>query len=134
MKKEKREYLKGIFRAEHKNARVSPKKARDVARAIQGMRVDEAINTLTFTPRKSAYLIKKTLDSALANATSINDEMEEVNIDIESLIVKEAVVNDARTLKRFKPRARGSAGAIRKRQSHISIVITEDEKSGEEKS
>jgi large subunit ribosomal protein L22 len=60
--------------------------------------------------------------------------MEEVNIDIESLIVKEAVVNDARTLKRFKPRARGSAGAIRKRQSHISIVITEDEKSGEEKS
>ena len=134
MKKEKREYLKGIFRAEHKNARVSPKKARDVARAIQGMRVDDAINTLTFTPRKSAYLIKKTLDSALANATSINDEMEEVNIDIESLIVKEAVVNDARTLKRFKPRARGSAGAIRKRQSHISIVITEDEKSGEAKS
>ena len=134
MKKEKREYLKGIFRAEHKNARVSPKKARDVARAIQGMRVDEAINTLTFTPRKSAYLIKKTLDSALANATSINDEMEEVNIDIESLIVKEAVVNDARTLKRFKPRARGSAGAIRKRQSHISIVIIEDEKAGEEKS
>ena len=134
MKKEKREYLKGIFRAEHKNARVSPKKARDVARAIQGMRVDDAINTLTFTPRKSAYLIKKTLDSALANATSINDEMEEVNIDIESLIVKEAVVNDARTLKRYKPRARGSAGAIRKRQSHISIVITEDEKSGEAKS
>ena len=117
MKKEKREYLKGIFRAEHKNARVSPKKARDVARAIQGMRVDEAINTLTFTPRKSAFLIKKTLDSALANATSINDEMDEVNIDIESLIVKEAVVNDARTLKRYKPRARGSAGAIRKRQN-----------------
>ncbi|MAB60282.1 MAG: 50S ribosomal protein L22 [Verrucomicrobiales bacterium] len=133
MKKEKREYLKGIFRAEHKNARVSPKKARDVARAIQGMRVDEAINTLTFTPRKSAFLIKKTLDSALANATSINDEMDEVNIDIESLIVKEAVVNDARTLKRYKPRARGSAGAIRKRQSHISIVITEDDQPAEGK-
>ena len=133
MRKEKREYLKGIFRAEHKNARVSPKKARDVARAIQGMRVDEAINTLTFTPRKSAFLIKKTLDSALANATSINDEMDEVNIDIESLIVKEAVVNDARTLKRYKPRARGSAGAIRKRQSHISIVITEDDQPAEGK-
>ena len=58
MKKEKKEYLKGIFRAEHKNARVSPKKARDVARAIQGMRVDEAVNALTFTPRKSARLIK----------------------------------------------------------------------------
>ena len=125
--------MKGIFRAEHKNARVSPKKARDVARAIQGMRVDEAINTLTFTPRKSAFLIKKTLDSALANATSINDEMDEVNIDIESLIVKEAVVNDARTLKRYKPRARGSAGAIRKRQSHISIVITEDDQPAEGK-
>ena len=87
MKKEKKEYLKGIFRAEHKNARVSPKKARDVARAIQGMRVDEAVNALTFTPRKSARLIKKTLDSALANAVSINDEMDEVNVDIESLLL-----------------------------------------------
>ena len=126
MKKEKKEYLKGIFRAEHKNAKVSPKKARDVARAIQGMRVDEAVNVLTFTPRKSARLIKKTLDSALANAVSINDEIEQVNINVESLVVKEAVVNDARTLRRFKPRARGSAGPIRKRQSHITIVITED--------
>ena len=126
MKKEKKEYLKGIFRAEHKNAKASPKKARDVARVIQGMRVDEAVNVLTFTPRKSARLIKKTLDSALANAVSINDEIEEVNINVESLVVKEAVVNDARTLRRFKPRARGSAGPIRKRQSHISIVITED--------
>ena len=126
MKKEKKEYLKGIFRAEHKNAKVSPKKARDVARAIQGMRVDEAVNVLTFTPRKSARLIKKTLDSALANAVSINDEIEEVNINVESLVVKEAVVNDARTLRRFKPRARGSACPIRKRQSHITIVITED--------
>ena len=126
MKKEKKEHLKGIFGAEHKNAKVSPKKARDVARAIQGMRVDEAVNVLTFTPRKSARLIKKTLDSALANAVSINDEIEEVNINVESLVVKEAVVNDARTLRRFKPRARGSAGPIRKRQSHISIVITED--------
>ena len=132
MKKEKKEYLKGIFRAEHKNARVSPKKARDVARAIQGMRVDEAVNALTFTPRKSARLIKKTLDSALANAVSINDEMDEVNVDIESLIVKEAVVNDARTLRRFKPRARGSAGPIRKRQSHISIVIAEDNPANKE--
>ena len=110
--------MKGIFRAEHKNARVSPKKARDVARAIQGMRVDEAVNALTFTPRKSARLIKKTLDSALANAVSINDEMDEVNVDIESLIVKEAVVNDARTLRRFKPRARGSAGPIGKDKSY----------------
>ena len=76
--------------------------------------------------------LKKTLDSALANAVSINDEMDEVNVDIESLIVKEAVVNDARTLRRFKPRARGSAGPIRKRQSHISIVITEDNPANKE--
>ena len=88
--------------------------------------MDEAVNVLSCTPSKSARLIKKTLDSALANAVSINDEIEEVNINVESLVVKEAVVNDARTLRRFKPRARGSAGPIRKRQSHISIVITED--------
>jgi large subunit ribosomal protein L22 len=113
------------FRAEYKNAKVSPKKARDVAREIQGMQVSEAINTLTFTPRQAARLLNKTLKSAVANATNISDEKPEIDVNIEELRVKEAVVNDGRTLKRYKPRARGSAGAILKRQSHITIIISD---------
>ena len=68
------------FRAEYKNAKVSPKKARDVAREIQGMQVSEAINTLTFTPRKAARFLNKTLKSAVANATNIS-EVKEVSYD-----------------------------------------------------
>ena len=113
------------FRAEYKNAKVSPKNASDVARAIQGMQVSEAINTLTFTPRKAARFLNKTLKSAVANATNISEEKPEIGVDIEELRVKEAVVNDGRTLKRYKPRARGSAGAILKRQSHITIIISD---------
>ncbi len=113
------------FRAEYKNAKVSPKKARDVAREIQGMQVSEAINTLTFTPRKAARFLNKTLKSAVANATNISEEKPDLNVDIEELRVKEAVVNDGRTLKRYKPRARGSAGPIRKRQSHLTIIISD---------
>ena len=120
------------FRAEYKNAKVSPKKARDVAREIQGMQVSEAINTLTFTPRKAARFLNKTLKSAVANATNISEEKPDLNVDIEELRVKEAVVNDGRTLKRYKPRARGSAGPIRKRQSHLTIIIS-DSVSSEEK-
>tara|TARA_B100000953_G_scaffold280959_1_gene258100 strand:+ start:392 stop:778 length:387 start_codon:yes stop_codon:yes gene_type:complete len=113
------------FRAEYKNAKVSPKKARDVAREIQGMQVSEAINTLTFTPRKAARFLNKTLKSAVANATNISEEKPEIDVNIEELRVKEAVVNDGRTLKRYKPRARGSAGAILKRQSHLTIIISD---------
>ena len=113
------------FRAEYKNAKVSPKKARDVAREIQGMQVSDAINTLTFTPRKAARLLNKTLKSAIANADNISEEKPELNVNIEELRVKEAVVNDGRTLKRYKPRARGSAGPIRKRQSHLTIIISD---------
>ena len=120
------------FRAEYKNAKVSPKKARDVAREIQGMQVSDAINTLTFTPRKAARLLNKTLKSAIANAGNISEEKPELNVNIEELRVKEAVVNDGRTLKRYKPRARGSAAPIRKRQSHLTIIIS-DSVSSEEK-
>ena len=120
------------FRAEYKNAKVSPKKARDVAREIQGMQVSDAINTLTFTPRKAARLLNKTLKSAVANAGNISEEKPELNVNIEELRGKEAVVNDGRTLKRYKPRARGSAGPILKRQSHLTIIIS-DSVSSEEK-
>lgn len=114
-------------RSLYRYARISPLKARDVAREIQGMPVSEALDVLTFTPRKAAFLIGKTLKSALANAENNHE------LAVDALVVKEAVVNDGPMFKRFKPRARGSASAIRKRTSHITIILT-DEVAGEEDS
>jgi large subunit ribosomal protein L22 len=107
-------------RSLYRYARISPLKARDVAREIQGLPVSTALDILTFTPRKAAFLIGKTLKSALANAENNHE------LAVDGLVVKEAVVNDGPTFKRFKPRARGSAGPIRKRTSHITIVLTDD--------
>ncbi len=105
----------------YKYARISPKKARDVARAIQGMPVSDALDALAYTPRKAAQLIGKTLKSAVANAENNHE------LIADELTVKQATVGDGPTFKRFKPRARGSAGAIRKRTSHLYIVLTDEE-------
>lgn len=105
----------------YKNARVSAKKARDVARAIQGLPVESALDTLNFSTKKSAFLIGKTLKSAVANAENNHD------LDADDLIVKEATIGEGPTFKRFKPRARGSAGGILKRTSHIYITLGEKE-------
>ena len=102
-----------------KYARFSPKKGRDVAREIVGLPVSDAIDALTYTPKKAAFLINKTLKTAVADAENNFD------LDADNLIVKEAAVTAGPMFKRFKPRARGSAGAIRKRTSHISVVVTE---------
>ena len=107
-------------RSVYKSARVSPKKARDVAREIQGLPVSDALDTLTFTPRKAAFLIGKTLKSAIANAENNHE------LDAEKLVVKEANVSDGPTFRRFKPRARGSASAIRKRTSHILVILSDE--------
>ena len=104
----------------YRYARISPLKARDVAREIQGMPVSAALDILSFTPRKAAHLIGKTLKSALANAENNHE------LAVDCLVVKEAVVNSGPVFKRYKPRARGSAGPIRKRTSHISIVLTDE--------
>jgi len=114
-------------RSIYKSARVSPKKARDVAREIQGLPVSDAIDALTFTPRKAAALINKTLKSAVANAENNHE------LAADNLIVKEANISDGPTFKRFKPRARGSASAIRKRTSHISIILTDEVPAAEPK-
>ncbi len=108
-------------RSTHKYARISPKKARDVARAIQGMPVSEALDALAYTPRKAAQLIGKTLKSAVANAENNHE------LIADELTVKEATVGDGPMFKRFKPRAKGSASAIRKRTSHLYIVLTDEE-------
>lgn len=100
-----------------KFVRLSPKKARDVAREIQGLPVSNALDILSFTPKKAAFLIGKTLKTAIADAEN------NFSLDTSSLMIKEAVIGAGPTMRRFKPRAKGSAGAIIKRTSHISITL-----------
>ncbi len=100
-----------------KFVRLSPKKARDVAREIQGLPVSSALDILTFTPKKAATLIGKTLKTAIADAEN------NFSLDTNTLVVKEAVIGAGPTLRRFSPRAKGSVGPILKRTSHISITL-----------
>ena len=108
--------IKSIYRG----ARISAFKAREVTRAIQGLPVSAALDLLAFTPRKAAALVAKTLKSAVANAEN------NANLRIEKLVVQEAVVGEGPTMKRSQPKARGSAGPIRKRTSHIRIILTDE--------
>lgn len=104
----------------YKYARVSPLKARDVAREIQGLPVSAALDILNFTPRKAAFLIGKTLKSAIANAENNHD------LDVESLVVKEATATDGPSFRRFKARARGSGAPIKRRTSHLQIILSDE--------
>jgi large subunit ribosomal protein L22 len=104
----------------YRGAKISAFKAREVTREIQGLPVSAALDLLAFTPKKAAGMIEKTLKSAIANAEN-ND-----NLRADTLVVKEAVVGEGPTMKRFQPKARGSAGPIRKRTSHIRIVLTDE--------
>ena len=104
----------------HRFAKISAFKAREVTRAIQGLPATDALDLLRFTPKKAAGLILKTLRSAIANAENNN------SLNVNDLVVSEAVVGEGPTLKRFQPKARGSAGPIRKRTSHIRVVLTDE--------
>jgi len=110
-------------RAISKFVRISPFKARQVTRLIQGKSAPEALAILELSPRKAARLVGKTLRSAIANA--VNSE-EYSGIAQEDLVVREAVIGEGPTMKRFIPKARGMAGRIRKRTSHIRIVVTDE--------
>ena len=107
-------------RSTYKYARISPFKAREVTREIQGLPVSAALDLLTFTPKKAAFLIGKTLKSAIANAEN------NANLKPDGLVVKEATVGEGPTLKRIMARARGSASPILKRTSHIRIVLSDE--------
>ncbi len=104
----------------YKYARISPFKAREVTREIQGLPVSAALDLLAFTPKKAAFLISKTLKSAIANAEN------NANLKSDGLVVKEAIVGEGPTLKRIMARARGSASQILKRTSHIRIVLSDE--------
>ncbi len=105
-----------------KNVRMSAQKMREVVRQIQGLPAVQAQAVLQVVPRKGARVVAKTLKSAIANAENNN------KANIEQLVIKEAVAQTATTLKRFTPKARGSAGPILKRNCHVKIVLTDESK------
>ena len=98
-------------------ARMSPQKVREVVRQIRGLSALEAVARLAVVPRKSARLVEKTLKSAIANAENNK------NIKPNNLVILEATAGAGPTLKRFTPKARGSAGPILKRSCHIKIIV-----------
>ncbi len=105
--------------AKHNFARISPQKARLVADLIRGKSVDQALEILTFSNKKAAALVKKVLESAIANA-----EHNE-GADIDELKVAKIFLDEGPTMKRIKPRAKGRADRIFKRTSHITVVVSD---------
>ncbi|MGA2241223.1 MAG: 50S ribosomal protein L22 [Verrucomicrobiota bacterium] len=103
-----------------KNVPMSPQKMREVVRQIQGLPAQQAQAVLAVVPRKGARLVAKTLKSAIANAENNK------GLKPESLRVKEAVAGSAMIIKRFMPKARGSAGPILKRRCHIKITLSDE--------
>ena len=105
-------------KAKLKFTRIGPRKARLVADLIRGKGSEEALNILTFTKKAAAKILMKLLKSAIANAT-------QKKIDVDRLYVKTIFVDQGPTMKRFQPRALGRATTIRKRTSHITIILDE---------
>ena len=106
--------------AKHRFARTSPQKARLVADQIRGLHVEKALEVLSYSPKKAADLMKKVLESAIANAEH-ND-----GADIDELRVAKVFVDEGPTMKRIKPRAKGRADRVLKRSSHITVVVADN--------
>ncbi len=106
-------------KAKARMIRISPRKVRLVGDAIKKRNVNEAMGMLLFMPQKASFILKKLLDSAIANAR------QKKYIDVDNLYVKNVVVDEAMAMKRFIPRAMGRGTKIRKRTSHITLVLDE---------
>ncbi|WP_299080336.1 50S ribosomal protein L22 [uncultured Paraglaciecola sp.] len=106
--------------AKHRHARTSAQKARLVADQIRGLHVEKALEVLAYSQKKGADLVKKVLESAIANA-----EHNE-GADIDELSVSKIFVDEGPTMKRIKPRAKGRADRIFKRSSHITVVVSDN--------
>ena len=106
-------------RAVARYIRISPRKVRLIMDEIRGRRIEEALNQLSFAPQKGAFILKKLINSAVANAEQ-NFEM-----DVDKLYIKRVFADEGPTLKRFRPRAMGRASKIRKRTSHLTVVLDE---------
>ena len=104
--------------AKLRHVRVSPQKARLVANLVRGRDVAEAVEILTFTRKKSAPMVQKLIESAVANA-----EQADGDVDVDELFVKTIYVDAGPTLRRYRPRAQGRATRITKKTSHITVVL-----------
>ncbi|MHC5025994.1 MAG: 50S ribosomal protein L22 [Planctomycetota bacterium] len=104
--------------AKHRFARIAPRKARLVADLIRGMSIDQAMTELQLSKLRAAWYFKAVLKSAIANA-------EEQEADVTGLYVSESRVDEGPTIKRFRPKDRGRAHPIRKRTSHLHIIVDE---------
>lgn len=106
-------------KATAKYMRISAQKVRRIVGAIKGKPAEAGINALKFMPQKSAGLVEKILRSAIANAD------QNAKLDVDSLMIKNIIVDEGPTLKRFRARARGRASRILKRTSHITVIVSE---------
>ena len=106
-------------RAVAKFIRVSPRKIRLVMDQVRGRKVEESLNILSFAPQKGARILKKLINSAVANAEQNS------NVDVDSLYVKRVYADEGPTMKRWRPRAQGRATRINKRTSHLTIIVDE---------
>jgi len=111
---------KNTVRAVNKNVRSSPRKINNLLKHIRGKKADIAIRDLSFARQRIAFEIKKTLQSAIDNAENNNQ------YDIDNLYIKEAYVGKSVVLKRFRPRAKGRASAIKKPFSNLTIILSEN--------
>ena len=106
-------------RAVERYVKISPQKAGLIMDEVRGKKVDEALRALSFSPKKGARLLKKLIDSAVANAGA-NKE-----IDVDTLFIKRLHADQGPVMKRFRPRAMGRATRIRKRTSHLTVILDE---------
>jgi len=110
-------------RAQARHVSVTPMKARRVVDLIRGMRAEQALAVLKFAPQSASEPVYKVVASAVANAR-FTAERDSRRLDVEDLVVSEAYVDEGPTLKRFRPRAQGRAFRVRKRTSHITVVVS----------
>jgi large subunit ribosomal protein L22 len=111
-------------RAQARYVRITPMKARRVIDLVRGMSADQALAVLRFSPQSASEPVYKVVASAVANARQAA-ERESRRLDVEELVVREAYVDEGPTLKRFRPRAQGRAFRVRKRTSHITVVVAQ---------
>ena len=122
MKIKNKQKNENIVKAINKNVRSSPRKINLILKSITGMGVNEAVKNLNFARKRIAHDIKKTVQSAVANAENNHQ------YDIDKLYIKEAYVGKAIVLKRFRARAKGRASPIKKPYSNVTIILSENKK------
>jgi len=113
--------MEAVAKARH--VRQSARKVRQILGLVRGKQVEDALNTLHFSPKKAAKIIEKTVRSAVANAVN----REGSSVDADDLFIKEAFCDEGPTMRRYRARAQGRATIIRKRTSHLTIIVAEKE-------